>query len=94
MEWILQLHPPPYRPSLDGMLVHHGIAHQYVAIKHKIQDLCMCVCVGGAGGGGGVGNVKTNSFLQKKIKWWNRIRPLPPHPQSSVWCDDYPSTKI
>ena len=32
MEWILQLHPPPYRPSLHGMLVHHSIAHQYVAI--------------------------------------------------------------
>ena len=91
MAWILQLHPPPYRPSLDGMLVHHGIAHQYVAIKHEIQGLCVCVL---ERGGGGVGNVKQNSFLSKKIKWWNRISPLPHHPQSSVWCDDYPSTKI
>ena len=22
---------PPYHPSLDGMLVHHSIAHQYVS---------------------------------------------------------------
>ena len=81
MEWILQLHPPPYRPSLDGMLVHHGIAHQYVAIKHKIQDLCVCVCVGGGGGGG---ERKTKQFLAKENQVMEQNQPPPP--PSPIQC--------
>ena len=51
IEWILQLHPPPYCPSLHGMLVHHSIAHQYVAINFNTKlKICACVCVLGGGG--------------------------------------------
>ena len=84
MEWILQLHPPPYHPSLDGMLVHQSLPTSMLPLNTKFKT---CVCVCWRRGGGGVGNVKQNSFLQKKIKWWNRIRPLsPPSPiQCLMW---------
>ena len=65
--------PPTTLPPRPGWNASpSGFAHQYVAIKHKIQDLCVCVCMYGCVcvcvcvcvlEGGGVGNVKQNSFL-------------------------------
>ena len=94
--------PPTTLPPRPGWNASpSGFAHQYVAIKHKIQDLCVCVCMYGCvcvcvcvleGGGGG--ERKTKQFLVKENQVMEQNQPPPHHPQSSVWCDDYPSTKI
>ena len=64
MEWILQLHPLPYHPSLHRMLVHHSIAHQYVAIlTQNWRPVHVCVL--------GWRQSKKIFFLSKKLKWWN-----------------------
>ena len=94
--------PPTTLPPRPGWNASpSGFAHQYVAIKHKIQDLCVCVCMYGCvcvcvcvGGGGGGGERKTKQFLVKENLVMEQNQPPPHHPQSSVWCDDYPSTKI
>ena len=53
-----------------------------------------CVCVLWGGGGGPTGGEYTKQFLVKENQVMEQNQPPPPHPQSSVWRDDYPSTKI
>ena len=102
MEWILQLHPPPYHPALDGMLVHQALPTSMLPLNTKFKTcvcvcvcmgVCVCVCVCVLEGGGG-GERKTKQFLVKENLVMEQNQPPPHHPQSSVWCDDYPSTKI
>ena len=51
---------------------------------------CVCVCVvGGGGGGGREGGEYTKQFLVKENQVMEQNQPPTPHPQSSVWCDDY-----
>ena len=61
------------------MLVHHGIAHQHVAIKHEIQGLCVCVLEGGGGG-----ERKTKQFLVKENQVMEQNQPPPP--PSPIQC--------
>ena len=93
IEWILQLHPPPYSPSLHGMLVHHSIAHQYVAINFNTKlKICACVCVLGGGGVGG-GNLKKYFACERKSSD-GTVRAQIRTPWYSVWCDHHPSINI
>ena len=80
--------PPTTLPPLPGWNASpSGIAHQYVAIKHKIQELCVCVCVGVCvcvleGGGGG--EHKTKQFLVKENQLMEQNQPPPP--PSPIQC--------
>ena len=69
--------PPTTLPPLPGWNASPSvIAHQYVAIKHKIQDLCVCVCWRRGGG-----ERKTKQFLAKENQVMEQNQtPLPPIP--------------
>ena len=89
MEWILQLHPPPYLPSLHGLLVHHSIAHLYVAIlTQNWRPVPVCVCWWG-----GKGNLKTYFSCQRK-SINETVRAQIRTPGYCVWCDHHSSTNI